>query len=128
MDIQDAGKLLTLIAAAEGREVNAAMAQGWAMYLDDIPFEVAEKAFHDAIHAGEIIRAPQIIRRYAGVHLRRLAANVRSAKLRRYIPQDWPENRPLPPIALDRLRSEFDATNDLPEIEGGTKNRGELDV
>jgi hypothetical protein len=118
MNAREATDLLTIIASAEGRsEVNEAQAISWAFALDDVPVEIAKHALQDAFRAGDTYRLnPQTIRKHAAPYLRRLAANVRSAKLRRLIPQDWPDTRPLPPAAAERLRLEFDATNDREEI------------
>lgn len=125
MNATETTQLLTLIAAAEGRpEVNPAMAISWAFALDDIPFDVGQSALKDAFHAGEFGRInPQSIRRHAAPHLRRLARNVRSAKLRHLVPDEWPENRPLPPAAIERLKAEYEATNDRPdELDGGSSS------
>lgn len=118
MNAAEATDLLTLIAATENRsEVNAAQALSWSFALEDVPVDVARAALKDLWRAsgeqypGRI--TPQTLRKYAGPHLARLARNVRSAKLRGLVPADWPETTPLPPAAAERLRAEFDATNDV---------------
>jgi len=118
MNAAEATDLLTILAAAEGRsEVNAAQALSWSFALEDVPVEIAKAALQDAFKAGDVYRmTPQTIRKHAGPYLRRLAADVRSAKLRNLVPQDWPATRPLPPAAADRLLREFEATNDREEL------------
>lgn len=118
MNATEAGQLLIILAAVTGREPNAAAAQGWAFALDDVPYEIAQDALRDALRSPDAAYVtPQTIRKHAAPLLRRLAASVRSARLRGYVPPDWPETRPLPPAAAERLRAEFEATNDLGELD-----------
>jgi hypothetical protein len=128
MNAAEATQLLTLIAAAEGRsEVNPAQALSWSFALDDIPAEIAQAALRDAFHVGDAYRiTPQTLRRHAAPLMRRVAADVRSAKLRGLIPDAWPETRPIPSEAADRLRAEFDSTNDRPELGAADTNPREL--
>jgi hypothetical protein len=124
----EATDLLTILAAAEGRsEVNPAQAISWSFALDDIPADVAQAALREAFHAGETYRVtPQSIRKHAAPLMRRLAANVRSARIRGLVPPDWPETRPLPDAVRDRLAQEWEATNDAGELAAGTPKRREI--
>lgn len=125
MNATEATDLLTILAAAEGRsEVNAAQALSWSFALEDVPVDVAKAALQDAFKAGDEYRiTPQKLRKYAGPYLRRLAADVRSAKLRKLVPQDWPATRPLPPAAAERLLREFEQTNDREELASAAAPR-----
>lgn len=116
MNAAEATDLLTVIAAAEGRsEVNSAQAISWSFALEDVPVEIAQAALKDlwreTEHPGRI--TPQTLRRYARPHLQRLARNVRSAKLRGLVDDAWPEHRPLPDDAAEKLAAEFARTNDV---------------
>lgn len=121
MDATEAGKLLLILAAVTEREPTAAKAQGWAYALDDLPYEIGEQALHAALRSPDAgFITPQTIRRHAAPMLRRLAADVRSAKLRGLVVKAWPETRPLPAEILQRLAEEWQATNDTAELSAGT--------
>lgn len=127
MDALEAGQLLLILAATTDREPSAAKAQGWAYALEDVPFTVGEQALKAALRspdAGYI--TPQTIRKHAAPLLRRLAADVRSAKLRGWIIPDWPEARPLPAEVAQRLAEEWAATNDAGALAAGDLPRKEL--
>lgn len=123
VNVTEAGQLLTITAAVTGRTPTAAQAQGWAWALDDLPYPVAEQALRTALAEGETYITPPTIRRHARAHLRRLAADVRSARIRGLVPRDWPETRPLPPDAAAALAAEWAATNDAGELHAAAPHR-----
>lgn len=120
MDAIEAARLLTILAAVTDREPSAAKAQGWAYALDDLPYSVGEAALRDALHSADAAYiTPQTIRKHAAPLLRRLAADVRSARVRGWVVRDWPETQPLPVEVTERLRAEWDDTNDRGELAAG---------
>lgn len=121
MNAVETTDLLTLLSALDNRiEVNPATALSWSFALDRIPAAVARDAVKAMVDAGDAYRiTPQAISRYARPFMARLAADVRSARLRRLVPDDWPETRPLPDRAAAALAAEWAATNDAAELAAG---------
>lgn len=120
MDATECGELLIILGAATGREPSAAQAHGWAFALNDVPFAVGKEALRAALQSPDSgYVTPQVIRKHAQPLLRRLAADVRSAKLRGLVAADWPERSPLPDDVAARLAAEWAATNDLGELASG---------
>lgn len=119
MDITETAKLLTFYAGLTGKEVNAAMAHTWSVVLEDIPYEIGYAALVQLVRSADGVYGitPAAIHKHAEPLLRRLARDVRSAKLRNWLPADWPETQPLPDVVRQRFKREFEATNDYPAIE-----------
>lgn len=116
MNTIEAGKLLAVLSAIDNREVDAVRAQGWSFALDDVSLEVGQLALKDALRATDAAYiTPQVIRKYAAPHLRQIARDVKSCKLRGWLPDDWPDEKPLPADVRERLTREFFAGNDLPD-------------
>lgn len=114
MTADEARDLLTLLSALDNRiEVNPATALSWSFALQEIPLDVAKQAVKALVEAGDAYRfTPQAIARSARPFMQRLATDVRSAKLRRLVPDDWPLSRPLPAGVAERLAAEWFANND----------------
>jgi hypothetical protein len=128
MNPQEAATLLAMLSSIDNREVDAVRAQGWAFALDDIPFDVAKLALHDALHADDIGYIDhKAIRRFAAPHIRRIARDVKSAKIRGFIPDEWPDTRPLPAPITARLVAEWE-TNNNPISEIAAPNPGGTDL
>lgn len=120
MDAKETGELLIILAAATGREPSSAQAHGWAFALEDVPFPVGKEALRAALQSPDSgYVTPQVIRRHAQPVLRRLAADVRSAKVRGLVAKDWPEREPLPEHVAQQLAEEWARTNDLGELAAG---------
>jgi hypothetical protein len=130
MNAEEATQLLTVISAQDPRvEVNPAIALSWSWLLEDLSLDVAKRAFASLVDAGDTSRiTPAALRKYAQPHLRRIATDVRSAKIRGLIPQDWPPTRPLPAAAQSALAREWSATNDASELHAGDPTRGEIEA
>lgn len=123
MNAAEAGKLLTIYAGTTGREVTAGMAHGMAMVLPDMPYTIGEAALAEFLRSpeGGFALTPAMLQKYAVPILRRLARDVRSAKLRGWIPDSWPAERPLPDTVRQRFKREFEQTNDYPDaLDGDT--------
>lgn len=114
MTPREATELLTLISALDNRiEVNPATALSWSFALQEIPLDVARRAVKALVDAGDAYRfTPQAISKAARPFMQRLATDVRSAKLRHLVPDDWPPTRPLSDEVAERLAAEWFSTND----------------
>lgn len=109
--------LLTALASLDPRvKFDAATAFGWAQVLRDVPDEVLVPAGFDAARANDYggIITVGMVEKHAQPHLRRIASDVKSAKLRRLVPADWPATQPLPDDVRKRLAAEWAANNDRP--------------
>lgn len=118
MTPNEALDLLSTLAIFDRREVNAAVARGWAWALDDVPAYLALEAAKRAQDAGVYVDI-QAVKRELNAMRPQLESAVRSAKQRGLVPADWPKAKPLPPEIRQRLtdawRHEYEENNDSPE-------------
>lgn len=116
MNVDETGQLLAALAHVDNREVDSGRAAGWYLVLDDIPFEVGLIALRAALKVTpRIYIDAQVVREYAQPVMRRIARDVKSARVRGWVPKEWPDTKPLPPAVSQRLADEFAATNDSPD-------------
>lgn len=114
MNANEAKDLLLFLSAMDPRiEVNPATALSWSFALSEMPLPIARRAVKALIDAGDAYRfTPQAISKAARPFMQRLATDVRSAKLRHLVPDDWPPTRPLSDEVAERLAAEWFSTND----------------
>lgn len=114
--------LLSVLASLDPRvKFDAATAYGWAQALAAIPDEVLIPAGMAAARANDQGYPVNVgmIEKQAQPFLRRIARDVRSARIRHLVPDDWPDSRPIPAHAAEALAAEWAANNDGPaEITG----------
>lgn len=122
MNAQETMQVLLIVAGSQGRsEIPPAMAAAWAIAFEDVPVEIALQATKDALKAGGTLREPRDLKRHTDPLMHRLARAVRSAKARGLVPASHKPTQMLPPAAADRLRREFEATNDYPDADDDTR-------
>lgn len=118
MTPNEALDLLSTLAIFDRREVNAAVARGWAWALDDVPAYLAVEAARRAQDAGVYVDI-QAVKRELNAMRPQLESDVRSARQRGLVPADYPKSKPLSPEVRQRLnearRREFEENNDRPE-------------
>lgn len=95
MNASEALKLLSVLAEIDRREFNATTGQAWAWALEDVEYARGLEAAKRAMKAGEKYIDLQTIQHQLRAMQPRLEADVRSAKLRGVIPDDWPKHKPL---------------------------------
>lgn len=113
--------LLSTLASLDPRmKFDQATALGWAAVLNDVADEALIPAGIDAARdAGGFMVTVGLVEKHAQPYMRKIARDVRSARLRGWVPQNWPDTRPIPAEARQKLTREFDQTNNRPdEIEG----------
>lgn len=130
MNATDAAKLLSVLAELDRREFNAVTAQAWAWALDDIPYNLGLQAAKNAYKAGTYVDIAAIERQITRMRPK-IESDVRAAKLRGLIPDDWPKTQPIPDHAMDKLitarKQLFEANNDYPDEITGSDNPKEID-
>lgn len=115
--------LLSVLASLDQRvRFDDVVAIGWSQALYDLPDEVLVQAGVEAARAnrnGSMVTAG-MVHDHAQPAMRKIARDVRSAKLRGLVPQSWSDRQPIPVEAQERLRREFEGTNDyVDEIAAG---------
>lgn len=129
MNAIEATKLLAILSTVDKREFDATTAQGWAWALDDIPYSLALAAAKKALTHG-YVDIPAIQKQIRTMRLS-IESDVRAAKLRGLIPDEWPRSQPLPDAVMDRLadarKQLFEANNDYPDEIAEHGRRPELD-
>lgn len=122
--------LLSMLSLADNRRFDEGVAIGWSEFLYDLPDEVLIPAGRDAIRNSDTYITPQVIGKFAAPHMRRIASAVKSAKVRRLVPADWPATRPLPADIAARIADEWAANNDRPAeiapLQGKSINIGQV--
>lgn len=117
MNATEAAKLLSVLAAFDRREFNATTAQGWAWALDDVPYNLAMAAAKRALKHG-YVDVPAIQKEIKAMRYG-IESDVRAAKQRGLIADDWPKSMPLPDDVMGQLAEArkrlFEATNDYPD-------------
>jgi hypothetical protein len=130
MNATDAAKLLSVLAELDRREFNAITAQAWAWALDDIPYNLGLQAAKNAYKAGSYVDIAAIERQITRMRPQ-IESDVRAAKLRGLVADDWPKTQPIPDAAMDKLvaarKQLFEANNDYPDEIDGNSNPKEID-
>lgn len=109
--------LLTALASLDARvKFDAVTAYGWAQVLSNLPDEILVRAGFDAARANDYggLVTVGMVEKHAQPYLRQIAADVKSARIRGLVPKDWPDNKPIPKAAQERLTRIFEETNDYP--------------
>lgn len=110
--------LLSVLASLDQRvKFDQVIAVGWSQALYDLPDEVlipAGLAAARSIRNGAMVTVG-MIEDHAQPFLRKIARDVKSARLRGLVHESWPLNRPVPAEAQEALKREFLATNSLPD-------------
>lgn len=120
MNAREANRLLYLLSAHDRREVNADVAEAWALALREVPFDLAVRAADRAIRLEhDRYITVGVVREHLTYLKRAVERDVRVAKQLRIIDAAWPADRPLPADADARLQAwrqrEWAANNDRPE-------------
>lgn len=128
MDAKEALAVLLRWAIDDRREVNAVIARSWADRFWDIPARIILDAGERVLDQGGYID-PRSIKRELAIMRPAWESEVRSAKLRGLVSNDYPKSQPLPDAVAAQLHElrlrEFEATNDYPdEIEAGGRDIG----
>lgn len=124
--------LLTALSALDPRvRFDAATASGWAAVLHRVPDEILVQAGMDAARGNEYsgLVTVGMVEKAAESYLIKIARDVKSARMRKLVPDDWPDNRPIPAEARERLTREYYATNspaDQIAAGGKTPNLGQI--
>lgn len=112
MNTSDAAKLLTIASGFDRRQVDALTATAWAAALDGHTFAECEKAIiehhRDPATRTTYLTVGHVLDRVeagARISTADIETDVRSAKARGIIPQDWPRREPLTPEAAYKLRT-----------------------
>ncbi len=110
--------LLSVLASLDQRvRFDEVVAIGWSQALFDLPDEVLIPSAVAAARAnrnGAMVTVG-MVEEHAKPFMRRIARDVRSARIRGLVPREWPDNRPIPESAQEQLVREFEATNDYVE-------------
>lgn len=106
----DAGKLLTVAAGFDRRQVTEVTATAWALALNGYEYADCERAIiehhrdpatrRDYLTVGHVLDR---VEAYARGKVSDVEADVRSAKARGLIDRDWPKREPLPGDVAARL-------------------------
>lgn len=119
--------LLSALASLDPRvKFDGATAAGWAAVLNAVPDEVLVAAGMDAArdNAGGFMITVGMIQKHAEPYMRKIARDVKSAKVRGWIPPTWPDTQPIPMQAREKLTAEFDRTNNRPDAIAAAVNGG----
>lgn len=112
MNTQDAAKLLAVAAGFDNRRPDDLATAAWLELLGDFTYEQCRAAivahYRDPATRHQYLTAAHVLDRVeAGerTSVDEVEADVRSAKARGIIAQDWPRRQPLTPEATYRLRA-----------------------
>lgn len=109
MNRTEVAQLLTLASAFDRRKVDEPTVHAWWAVLRDFDYRLAEQAIieHQAgplrkeyLTVGHVADA---VRTASRQNPEQIEVDVRSAKARRWIPEDWPRRQPLPADMAARL-------------------------
>lgn len=109
MNRTEVAQLLTLASAFDKRKVDDPTVLAWHAVLKNFDYGLAEQAVieHQAgalrreyLTVGHVVDA---VRAASRQNPEQIEVDVRSAKARRWIPQDWPRRQPLPADMAARL-------------------------
>jgi hypothetical protein len=131
MNKQQIAQLLTIASGFDKRQVDSVTVEAWALVpgVRDADYDDAVAAViahvtgperKEYLTVGHVVAATQQSSRQTK---ELIAADVRSAKARRMIGSDWPENRPVTSevrhrLAVVRDAARENALNNPPELEG----------
>lgn len=112
MNTSDAAKLLTVAAGFDRRQVTDVTATAWAAALDGYTYAECERAViahhRDPATRTSYLTVGHVLDRVesaARASSADVETDVRAAKARGIIPQDWPRREPLTPEAAYQLRA-----------------------
>jgi hypothetical protein len=108
MIFDETKRLLAYIHGFDKRELSDLVAVSWTDVLEDIPFDDAKAAVkqffltpgHGYLEITDIIEAVQFASRQTEAQIE---ADVRVAKIKGIVPQEWPRSKALPPAEADAL-------------------------
>lgn len=108
MILTDTGRLLTYLHQFGGKEPSELMALAWHDLLEDVDYDQAKSVVQDLVRAGtkwievgDIIKGVDELNRGAVFDIE---ADVRVAKLKGIVSEDWPKSEPLSLPDAERLR------------------------
>lgn len=106
MNDDEARRIVTLVCVAKNREAVPGENRMWSALFRNESYEVMERAVMQALRTPGFFDTGHVAAQLPAIN-REVERQVRSARARGLVAQDWPLNRPVPEGAMRRMQAEW---------------------